>query len=885
MTKPVKTTCPYCGVGCGVIATPQPDGSVDIKGDPDHPANFGRLCSKGSALGETMDLEDRILYPKIGENTVSWDDALDMVAAGFRETIDNYGPDSVAFYVSGQILTEDYYVANKLMKGYIGSANIDTNSRLCMASSVAGHKRAFGSDTVPGLYEDLELTDLLILVGSNLAWCHPVLYQRVAAAKQERPEMKVVLIDPRRTMTADIADMHLAINPDSDCHLFMGLLAALNDAGTINQNYIDKHTNGFEAALEEACKLTSEEILKATGLGQATLNEFYDLVIRTEKTVTLYSQGVNQSTSGTDKVNAIINCHLATGRIGRPGMGPFSATGQPNAMGGREVGGLANMLASHMDIENPQHRDLVQGFWRSPTIAEKPGLKAVDLFKAVGDGKIKALWIMATNPVDSLPDGDAIEAAIKACPFVVVSDILAETDTVRHADIVLPSAGWGEKDGTVTNSERAISRQRGFLPFPGEARADWWQMAEVAKRMGFDDAFTYAGPADIFREYATLTTLSNDGVRDLNLAALADLDATEFDALETVYWPARDHASSKGKRFFADGGFFTPDKRARFLPVKAPIEIERASTEQLTLNTGRVRDHWHTMTRTAKTARLSGHLAEPYCEIHPDDAEARDIQPADLVTITAATAMITVRALLSSRQKPGNIFVPIHWTDQFASSGRVDRLIPPLTDPFSGQPASKNVPVAVKRAALHWHGFAVTRDLPTNIAADYWAKAKCDGGWRLELGFATSEANLATAAAMACGEDLENVSIQYRDKATGQQTLLWFHGDRLTAAVFLARRPVSVSRIWAVDQLTASHFDLTARSKLAAGRAGLDQPDRGPIVCSCFSVGANEIRLAAQSGNRTLAAIGKAVSAGTNCGSCRSEISAILEEDMPLAAE
>ena len=488
-----RTTCPYCGVGCGVLATARADGGADVWGDPDHPANFGRLCSKGSALGETVTLDGRLLHPKIGSERASWDSALDAVATRFAETIAAHGPDSVAFYVSGQILTEDYYVANKLMKGFIGSANIDTNSRLCMASSVAGHKRAFGADTVPGNYEDFELADLVVLVGSNLAWCHPVLYQRLAAAKETRGT-KIVVIDPRATATCEIADWHLKLAPGSDVALFNYLLAELMQQGAIDRSYIDRYTQGFGAAVETARNTGLAQCSQRTGLSEHEICAFTSLFATTERAVTVYSQGVNQSVAGTDKVNAIINCHLATGRIGHPGMGPFSVTGQPNAMGGREVGGLANMLACHMELGNAEHRRIVQTFWNSPHVASEPGFKAVDMFRAVADGRIKAIWIMATNPVDSMPEADTVRAALKSCPFVVVSDVVEHTDTTAFAHVLLPSLAWGEKDGTVTNSERRISRQRRFLSRPGEARPDWWQMAEVGKRMGWPDAFSYEGP-------------------------------------------------------------------------------------------------------------------------------------------------------------------------------------------------------------------------------------------------------------------------------------------------------------------------------------------------------------------------------------------------------
>ena len=461
MREPIRTTCPYCGVGCGVIATPKPDGGVAVAGDPDHPANFGRLCSKGSALGETMSLEGRLLQPVIGGRAASWDESLDLIASRFSSATRSTA-DSVAFYVSGQLLTEDYYVANKLMKGFIGSANIDTNSRLCMSSSVAGHKRAFGADIVPGIYEDLELADLVVLVGSNLAWCHPVLFQRLLAAKEKRGT-RIVVIDPRATPTAEAANLHLPLAPGSDVALFNGLLKHLEANSAVDTGYVERHTSGFAEALSCAKASTIEEVVRQTDLSVKALLAFYDLVLRHERTVTVYSQGVNQSSAGTDKVNAIINCHLATGRIGRPGMGPFSVTGQPNAMGGREVGGLANMLAAHMELDNAGHRDLVQRYWKAPRIAAKPGLQAVDLFRAVGEGRIKALWIMATNPVDSMPQANDVRSALQRCPFVVVSDITAETDTAACADVLLPSLGWGEKDGTVTNSERRISASVRFF--------------------------------------------------------------------------------------------------------------------------------------------------------------------------------------------------------------------------------------------------------------------------------------------------------------------------------------------------------------------------------------------------------------------------------------
>ncbi|SCB09690.1 nitrate reductase [Rhizobium multihospitium] len=885
MSVETKTTCPYCGVGCGVIARVDDSGKVSVKGDPDHPSNFGRLCSKGSALAETIDLDGRLLYPEIQGERASWDEALDLVANRFGETIAEHGPDAVAFYVSGQLLTEDYYVANKLMKGFIGSGNIDTNSRLCMSSSVAGHRRAFGSDTVPGTYEDIELADLVILTGSNLAWCHPVIYQRLAAAKAARPAMKIVVIDPRRTMTCDIADLHLAIRPDGDVALFLGLFEHLITSNTIDQNYIAEHTGGFAEAFAAASSVSFNRALELTGLPAMQLREFYRLFAQTEKVVTCYSQGVNQSSSGTDKVNAIINCHLATGRIGRPGMGPFSLTGQPNAMGGREVGGLANMLAAHMAIENAGDRDRVQRFWQSSGIAGKPGLKAVDMFRAVADGRIKALWIMATNPVVSMPDADAVEAAIKACPFVVVSDVLRETDTTRHAHVLLPSLGWGEKDGTVTNSERRISRQRQFLAAPGEARPDWWQMAEVGRRMGFSQAFSFRTNAQIFAEHAGLSGFENEGSRDFDIGAYDAIAMEDYDALQPFQWPQPAGATPKVTRFFADGGFYHPDRKARFVAIEPPATDRTDSRFPLTLNTGRVRDHWHTMTRTGKSARLSGHIAEPFAEIHPRDAIEIGVADAGLVEIESPHGKVIVRALVTERQARGSLFVPMHWNDSFAAKARVDAVVAPLTDPVSGQPASKNVAVRAHRFQASHYCFAISAAKPRDLDSAYWALAKADGGWRTELAFDLAPDDWIgwCRATFDIPVDLEPLG--YADEASGDLRLAFFDGEQLLAALFVARQPVAVARNWAIAQLTASHGDLRKRFALVAGRPGADAIDAGATVCSCFSVGVNQIVAAIRGGCHSVEAVGKELNAGTNCGSCRAEIRTIIDGYLTAAAE
>jgi assimilatory nitrate reductase catalytic subunit len=856
----IRTTCPYCGVGCGILATRTATG-LTVTGDPEHPANRGRLCSKGSALAETVGLEGRLLSPRAFGKDVSWDAALDLVAQRFQQVIADHGPEAVAFYVSGQLLTEDYYAANKLMKGFIGTANIDTNSRLCMASSVAGHKRAFGSDTVPGLYEDLECADLVVLTGSNLAWCHPVLYQRLAAAKAARPAMKIVVIDPRRTATCDLADLHLAIAPGSDAALFNALLSAIADQGAVNTDFLP-HLAGLDEAL--AAARASDSGL--TGLAPTDLAEFCRLWTGTEKVVTLYSQGINQSESGTDKVNAILNCHLATGRIGRPGMGPFSVTGQPNAMGGREVGGLANTLACHLEIENPQHRAEVQSFWKSPAMAQRQGLKAVDMFRAVAEGQIKAIWIIHTNPVVSMPDADAVAAALRACPFVVVQDITAATDTARLAHVLLPATAWGEKEGTVTNSDRSISRQRRILPVPGEARDDWRIIAEVAARMGFSSAFDWPDAAAIFREYAGLSGVAGALGSDFDISDLASISDAEYAALSPFTWPQG--PGKRGGRFFADGRFHTPDGRARLVPI-TPRLPRPAPPGQFRLNSGRIRDQWHTMTRSAKSPRLSQHLAEPFVQIHPADAAFLGLKPAELALLENPQGRALMRVLISEAVAPGEVFVPMHWTGELASAARIDTLVPAVTDPISGQPDSKSAAVSIRRYDAAWYGFAVSAHEPA-AAAPYWAKSRSSGGWRLELAGTERPQDWQSYAANLFG--LHDLTPSVMTDASKGLTRLAFHQTgRLIAALFVGPEPVALAR----DHLAAQLCAPVARSVLA-GKPEANQPDPGPTICACLSVGRNTILAAIASGCNSVADLGTKLGAGSSCGSCRPELSALL---------
>ncbi len=868
----IRSTCPYCGVGCGVKLSPDGAGGLTVTGDEAHPANFGKLCSKGMALGETVGLEGRLLTPQVDGRPASWDEALDTVAERFKATIAEHGPDSVAFYVSGQLLTEDYYVANKLIKGFMGTANIDTNSRLCMASTVAGHKRAFGSDTVPGTYEDLEEADLIVLVGSNLAWCHPVLYQRIVAARAERGT-KIVVIDPRRTATCDIADLHLGLAAGSDVALFNGLFAHLHENGALDKRFILDHTNGFDDAFTRAASAD----LSVTGLDQRDIERFYQLFASTERVVTIFSQGVNQSSAGTDKVNSILNCHLATGRIGKPGMGPFSVTGQPNAMGGREVGGLANMLAAHLDIENPDHLAAVRAFWDAPNLADTQGLKAIDMFRAVGDGRIRAIWIACTNPVVSLPDAGAVADALKACPFVVVSDLSAETDTARLADVVLPATGWGEKDGTVTNSDRTISRQRPALPAPGSAKHDWQIFTDVGRRMGWTAAFDFETPAEVFREHAALSGLAAGLGRDFDISGLAGITSEDYDALEPTRWPIS--AKRQGGRYFADGGFFTPSGRANFVAVshRAPA-TDTAPAAPFRLNSGRVRDQWHTMTRTARAPRLNRHLAEPYLQIHPADAALLGLAPADLARVHSPQGEAILRVLISTDVPQGAPFAPMHWTGETAAGSLIGKTIAPETDPISGQPESKAASVAITRFEANWYAFAIST---TRIAADapYWAQVKTDKGWRAELAGINDPEDWIKEA--QCLFDTDAQPEVFEDPARRVSHLAFYENGRLTAALFVSPEPVSVARDFVTDLLG------TEAPNLLVARPGADIPDPGPTVCACLGVGRNTILNAiADAPGVSVDLIGERTGAGTNCGSCRAEIADLIQRfKMPTAAE
>lgn len=856
--KPIRTTCAYCGVGCGIEARVTGAREVEIKGDFEHPANAGQLCSKGTWLGETVGLDGRLLHPMIGESPASWDTALGEVASRMRETIARYGPQSVAFYLSGQLLTEDYYVANKLAKGFVGTPHVDTNSRLCMASAVAAHNRAFGEDVVPCSYADLDQADLILLVGSNTAWCHPVIWQRIEAARAARGT-KIVVIDPRRTETAAGADLHIPVQPDGDIALFNALLAQMRSRGMVDENYLRQHCSvpaGFWDNL--ACD---------SRLPFGLFAQLVDLVAAHPRMVTLFSQGANQSACGTDKGNAIINFHLATGRINRAGAGPFSITGQPNAMGGREVGGLANMLACHLGFSEAERAD-VAAFWSAPNLVSGPGHKAVDMFRAVRDGRIRFVWIMATNPAVSMPEAGLVREALAACPHVIVSEVIADTDTARFAHIRLPALGWAEKDGTVTNSERRISRQRALLDAPGEARADWRIMADVAMMLGHGEAFAFASPADIFREYAAMTALAGQHGKLLDLTAFAALSDAEYDELKPFQWGDAHPLAAR---------FSTPSGRAQLVAVRPPEAAPFAAQFPLRLNTGRYRDQWHTMTRTGLSPRLSVHRREPLLEVHPDDADAAGLADGGFANVATMQGSSIYRVQITGDQQPGQIFVPMHFSDATSAGGRTGKLVEARCDPVSGQPGFKDGPASIAPWHPDWRGLLAMRTqlgpaLPEDIA--YWTHFPIAGG---HLAHLAGLGGVDVEALLPTGQRSE-----VADARRGMRRIAVAGDDgEVLAVLYLTRSGSLPSLDWIERQLSRQNASLL---ELLAGRFAIAGEDRGPMICLCHAVREADVVAAIADGAGNVAELGKCTRAGTNCGSCRPLLAQMIAQTNALEA-
>jgi assimilatory nitrate reductase catalytic subunit len=765
------------------------------------------------------------------------------------------------------------------MKGFIGSANIDTNSRLCMSSAVAAHKRAFGEDLVPVTYEDLELADLVVLVGSNMAWCHPVLYQRILKAKELRPSVRVVVIDPRRTPTCEIADLHLPLRAGTDVMLFNGLMSWLAQHRFVDRAFLDAHTRGGAQALLVADNTAGDAgaVARVCGLDPKTLREFYEWFGHTERVVTLFSQGVNQSSSGTDKANSIINAHLLTGRIGRAGAGPFSITGQPNAMGGREVGGLATTLAAHMELDNPRHRRIVQDFWAAPRIAERPGLKAVDLFEAMHRGQIKVVWIIGTNPVVSLPNADRAREALQRCELVVVSDCVAQTDTTAMAHVLLPAAAWGEKEGTVTNSELYISRQRGFLPTPALARPDWWTICQVAQRMGFRDGFNYSSVAEIFDEHARLSATENPGERAFHLGGLVGLGEGGYAALPPTRWP---HPASHGEedpRLFADGRFYHTDGRARLVPTRPrPPKFALDQEYPLVLNTGRIRDQWHTMTRSGLSPRLASHLAEPFVDMNAADALRFGARDGGLVRVITRWGRMVARLRTSGEIARGSIFVPIHWSGSNASDARVGALVSPGVDPVSGEPEFKCTPARVEPFVVNWYGFALTRGALSVAGLSWWASAEGGKFRRYEIAGRSVPHRWSIWARSRVRAESSADWIDYEDANAGTYRAACLCDERLEACVFVGPQPLQLSRSWLASLFDKPRLSSSERARVLTSRPPDACLDTGETVCACFGVGRNAIEAAIVDGCREVSSIGARLKAGTNCGSCLPELRGLI---------
>lgn len=888
LTNDINTTCPYCGVGCGIKVSKNSNNAsktVLINGDNYHPANFGKLCIKGKNLAETLANDNRFVEPHINNKVQKWSRTLDFIASKINQSIEEYGKESVGFYVSGQLLTEDYYVANKLMKGFIGTGNIDTNSRLCMSSAVSAHKRAFGEDIVPMSYSDITKADLIVLAGSNLAWCHPVLYQRIREEKARRPELTLVVIDPRVTASIELADLHLPIKAGQDVTLFNGLLNYLNLHGFINKELLASvdQTSGLEQALNNAKEDSFH--LSSTGLSEQDIERFYYLFANKEKVVTLFSQGINQSKQGTDQVNGIINCHLVTNKIGKTGSGIFSITGQPNAMGGREVGALANTLASHIEFKDTHLHDALADFWQTDNLTKTEGLKAVDLFDAVESGKIKVLWIMATNPLVSMPNHLKIKKALEKCPLVIVSDCVANNDTLSYANVILPAQTWGEKSGTVTNSERRISRQRSFLKAFGQAKPDWWIISEVAKRMGFEKQFTYNAVHQIFAEHARLSGLKNNGSRGFDISAFGTLNAEQYERLQPFQWPQPQGGSIRlnEQNFFTDGHYFHENNKARIIPIKANRVNENPCL--FTLNTGRNRDQWHTQTRSGKSSILSQRHPEPEVEINDQDAAKLNIYNGQLVTIEADDKRVKeqylMRAKVTKTQRQKELFIAIHWSASNFNQGCVSKFVKANIDVISGQPAFKHSKVTVQAWHTRSEGMLVVKNAISENLATYQVEQKIEGGYcyylastELSIDFFERLNNFVLSNPKIMFEHNETKVLNAMNETKKYFRKSYFIQDYMQATILVAQQKSDLPQGWISQIFALSDYD--GKRNIMSGDSKRLQSKN--TFCHCLNIELKEIEQAIASGELTVDSIRTKTKAGNGCGSCIGDIALKLNQ-------
>jgi assimilatory nitrate reductase catalytic subunit len=915
-----RSTCPYCGVGCGVIIESDGPQITGVRGDPDHPANFGKLCTKGSTLHLTatpaITRQARLLQPmqrlRRGQEPVAmgWDAALDLTATRFAQTIAEHGPDAVGFYISGQLLTEDYYVFNKLAKGLIGTNNVDTNSRLCMSSAVAGYKLTLGADAPPACYDDVNHAACLFIVGSNAAYAHPVLFRRIEEAKRQNPGMKVIVADPRRTDTAELADLYLPLQPGTDVMLFHGLLHIMLWEGWTDASYIAAHTSGFDALKALVRDCTPDLVAQTCGLSKDDLFTAAQWFAQSPATLSLYCQGLNQSSSGTAKNATLINLHLATGHIGKPGAGPFSLTGQPNAMGGREVGGLANLLSAHRDLANPQHRAEVAALWGVADVPSKPGKTAVEMFQAAADGEIKALWIACTNPAQSMPDQATVRRALKRAEFVVVQEAFTTAATCDFADLLLPATTWGEKEGTVTNSERRISRVRAAVTAPGEARHDWRIVLDVARRLeaqlrpGQPTLFPYQTPEQIWNEHRESTRGRDLDITGLSYAMLEQQGPQQ--------WPLREGEKSGKQRLYQDGIFPTNDGKARFaaLPYK-PVAEPRESRYPFSLTTGRLRDQWHGMTRTGTLGRLFGHVAEPSVQMNPQDMDRRGLKDGQLVHVTSKRGAIVLPAQGSRTLQPTQAFIAMHWGPEYLS-GRssqgeplagVNAITTSAYCPTSKQPELKHAAVKILKAELPWTLLGVAW-LPDDTALTALAElrrcmplfdfASCVPFGRERTGvlFRAAAPEAPPPEVLARIEALLGLNatdvLRYEDKRRQQRRtarLVRGHGgapDDITLDAFLLAGDASAEgwiKTLLQDELPAGAY---GRLLLMPGAvAPVALAPKSPQVCTCFNVSEGAIRAelprCGGQDDQRLAELQGALKCGTNCGSCIPELRRLVK--------
>ncbi|HYG12736.1 MAG TPA: molybdopterin-dependent oxidoreductase [Methylophilaceae bacterium] len=890
-----KSTCCYCGVGCGVLIQAEHGRITGVRGDPEHPANFGRLCTKGSTLHLAARHDMRALTPEIRlqreepRHAASWEDALGYAAARFAAIIREHGPDAVAFYISGQLLTEDYYVFNKLAKGLIGTNNIDTNSRLCMSSAVAGYKATLGADAPPACYEDIDHAACIFIAGSNTAYAHPILYRRIEEAKARNPALKIIVVDPRRTDTAQGADLHLAIQPGTDVALFNGMLHLMLWEGMLDQAFIQAHTEGFETLKETVREYTPKLVADICGIREA------DLVTAaqwfgTGPTLSLYCQGLNQSTSGTDKNAALINLHLATGQIGKPGAGPLSLTGQPNAMGGREVGGMANLLSGHRDLGNAEHRAEVAQLWGVDTVPATPGKTAVEMFDGLRDGSIKAVWIACTNPAQSMPDLERVQAALRQAEFVVVQEACQDTDTTQFADVLLPAATWGEKEGTVTNSERRITRVHQAVTAPGMARPDWRIAVDFAQRLGAQlgragDAarlFPYTATEQIFDEHRESTR-----GRDLDITGLS---YRLLDLQGPQQWPFATGASAGAKRLYSDGVFVRPDGKARFVDTAYTGTAEKTDARYpLHLNTGRLRDQWHGMSRTGTVAQLFNHVEEPLISMNAADMERRSIRSGDLVKVSSRRGSLVLKAQASEELLPAQTFIPMHWGGRYMQGLGANALMPSNFDPTSKQPELKHAAVKVEKLYLPWR-MTIMRTCPDlallqrlRTLLKHFDYASC-GLYGRDPGIvifrashiAPVEKELVAEIDTLLGMDDEMSMLNYNDAKRGISKRILVEDYQVTGVRLIGE---TLAADWLKEIMTHGHFSDELRRWALAPLSvpPSNQPRRGKIVCNCLDVAENEIieDIAIGADLMTLQAKRKC---GTQCGSCVPELKRLVRE-------